>query len=431
MMILAAIGGLLSIGLLGVVVVQQFRAVQLRDARDIGSAYIQGFLTPYVQEAHDTGRLSDMSALDLMRTVGTFSTARQFEALRIRAPDGSIIFASDAATVALAESPDDFLRAQGGEAVAELHWPVNADRTASIPAIEIYAPIYDRTGETLIAVGEIYQDAGALLGERQRFEQKIWAAFGLASLGFVAMMLLIGQQHRQLIANLGRQRQIALHNAQLKVSAEAAWHKSSQSNEALLNQIGAELHDGPIQMLTLLTLMAPAPAPTALPDAGQSPGDVASAVLADLRRISGGLILPELGGMTVRETLMLAVTRHRNTTATEIACEIGLLPDSVDEQRKVCLYRIVQEGLNNTFRHGDGRSQSISAHQDGDTIIVTVRNSLDARGRQGDAHKGDAMRAPGLGVQGLRNRLKVFGGTLSALANDNGQFTLTAHLPLG
>jgi hypothetical protein len=114
MMIIAAIGGLVATGLLGVIVIQQFRAVQLRDARDIGSAYIQGFLTPYAQEAHDTGRLSDISALDLMRIVGTFSTARHFEALRIRAPDGSIIFSSDAANVVLAESPDDFLRARGG-----------------------------------------------------------------------------------------------------------------------------------------------------------------------------------------------------------------------------------------------------------------------------------------------------------------------------
>jgi signal transduction histidine kinase len=428
MMILAAIGGLLAIGLLGVIVVQQFRAVQLRDARDIGSAYIQGFLTPYAQEAHDTGRLSDMSALDLMRIVGTFSTARQFEVLRIRAPDGSIIFASDAANVALAESPDDFLRARGGEAVAELHWPVNADRSAGRPAIEIYAPIYDRTSQTLIAVGEIYQDAGALLGERQQFEQKIWAAFGLASLGFAAMMLLIGQQHRQLIANLARQRQIALHNAQLKVSAETAWRKSSQSNEALLNQIGAELHDGPIQMLTLLSLMAPAGAPAAA--RGEAPNSVAGAVLADLRRISGGLILPELDALTVSETLMLAVTRHRNTTGTEVVCDFGPLPDHADEQRKICLYRVVQEGLNNAFRHGDGREQTVTAAQTGGRIVLTVQNSVDTPAGAAKARHGTGQRHIGLGVQGLRNRLKVFGGTLDAQPHADRQFILKAHLPL-
>jgi hypothetical protein len=312
--------------------------------------------------------------------------------------------------------------------VAELHWPVNADRSAGHPAIEIYAPIYDPTTRTLIAVGEIYQDAGALLGERRQFEQKIWAAFGLASLGFAAMMLLIGQQHRQLIDNLARQRQIAVHNAQLKVSAETAWRKSSQSNEALLNQIGAELHDGPIQMLTLLSLMAPADTPAAAQ--GETPNSVAGAVLADLRRISGGLILPELDALTVSETLMLAVTRHRNTTGTEVVCDFGPLPDHVDEQRKICLYRVVQEGLNNAFRHGDGADQTVTAAQTGDKIVLTVQNGVDTPARAEKARHATGPRHIGLGVQGLRNRLKVFGGTLDAQPHPAGQFILTAHLPL-
>jgi signal transduction histidine kinase len=431
MIILAAIGGLLTMVLLGVIVVQQFRAVQLRDARDIGSAYIQGFLTPYAQEAHDTGQLSDMSELDLMRIVGTFSTARQFEALRIRAPDGSMIFASDAAGVALAEDPRDFVRATEGEAIAELHWPVRNAASNAGPAIEIYAPIYDRTNQKLIAVGEIYQDAQALLGERQQFERKVWAVFGLAAIGFLVMMLLVEHQHRQLITAVRHQQQIARHNKELKESTETAWRNSSQSNEVLLNQLGAELHDGPIQMLTLLSLMAPPAAVHGAAGAGQSPQDIAHAVLSDLRRISGGLILPELGDLTVRETLTLAITRHCNTTATDVVSDIGPLPDRVDDQRKVCLYRIVQEGLNNTFRHGDHRAPSVSAHQDGGTIIVTVRNGFDVQARTCAGTDGDAARRPGLGLQGIRNRLKVFGGTLSAMPDKDGQFTLTALLPVG
>jgi signal transduction histidine kinase len=417
-------GGLFVMALIATIIINQFRVVQLRDARDIGSAYIQGFLGPYAVEARAAGQLSMQSRTELMRLVGNLANAQRFVAVRIRDSAGGVIFASDTAVIMLAESPEGFLQALQGKAIAEIHWPDGADDAVLFPEVEIYAPIYHPDTDELIAVGEIYQDAQLLLAERQKFERLVWGAVGLASLGFVAMMFLIARQGKQLLANLAHQQDVAQQNAALRAAAETAWRSSSQSNEALLNQIGAELHDGPIQMLSLMALSAPA----AGQGAATTPGAVAQSVLADLRRISAGLTLPELGQLSVHETLMLAITRHGNATGTDVAFTAGDLPEDVDDQRKTCIYRVVQEGLNNALRHGGAKGQRVTAALQGDRLILTITDSGDDR----DTPPPLALRHhnTGLGIDGLRNRLKVFGGTLTAERLPGGGFVLRAELPL-
>ncbi|MGL5012549.1 MAG: sensor histidine kinase [Paracoccaceae bacterium] len=420
-----AIAGLIAMGLLAFVVTDQFRAVQLRDARDIGSAYVQGFLAPYAQEAHDNGQLSAVSRRTLMRLVGNLASARQFDAIRIRAPDRAVLFASDSTTAAITEDPAEFYTALKGEAVAEIHYPEARDDLSAHPKVEIYAPIYNETTNKLIAVGEIYQDARQLLAERAQFERRVWGAVSLATVGFLAMMSMIARQNRLLIGNLKHQREIAAQNNQLREAAETAWRSSSQSNEALLNQLGAELHDGPVQMLSLLALTA-APGPISGAAGEQSAQGIAQGVLADLRRISAGLTLPELGQLSVAETLMLAITRHANATASEVSHELGPLPDAIDDQRKTCIYRIVQEGLNNALRHGGGNGQRVTATVEGDSLRITVADSGRTEAENDDRN----VNHIGLGVTGLRNRLAVFGGTLETHRPPEGGFVLATKLPL-
>ncbi|NKB16080.1 MAG: hypothetical protein HC774_02945 [Sphingomonadales bacterium] len=395
-------------------------------AGDIGSAYVQGFLAPYAAAAHATGELSPQMQAELRALVGPIAAKRRFDAIRIRATDGRVMFASDSEAEALAESPDAFLQAASGVIIAEIHPPEGDIEHGSFPMVEIYAPIYDRTTAQLIAVGEIYQDARPILAERTTFERTVWGAVVLAILGFLAIMFVVARQHRQLVLQYEQQRAVAAQNQHLHAQANAAWQSSGQTHEALLNHLGAELHDGPIQMLSALALMKePVTANGAAP--GPLAQTVARDVLTDLRRISSGLILPDLGRLSVRATLILAISRHTHATGTEVALDFGPLPDSIDDQRKTCIYRIVQEGLNNAHRHGGGVDQRVRAHLAEDALHIAV---IDAGRPSHKTCAGAAMRNLGLGVDGLRNRLKIFGGRLEAAPVDSGGFILSAILPL-
>jgi signal transduction histidine kinase len=159
-----------------------------------------------------------------------------------------------------------------------------------------------------------------------------------------------------------------------------------------------------------------------------APQNIAQAVLADLRRISAGLSLPELGQLSVRETLLLATERHERATGTPVSVMFDHLPDRVDDQRKTCIYRIVQEGLNNAQRHGGGRGQRVSAGLVDGQLTLSVSDDGPAR----DTTPAQIPRGnhAGLGLDGLRNRLKVFGGALTTEVTATGGFVLRTTLPM-
>jgi signal transduction histidine kinase len=73
---------------------------------------------------------------------------------------------------------------------------------------------------------------------------------------------------------------------------------------------------------------------------------------------------------------------------------------------KICVYRFIQEGLNNAFRHAGGIGQSVRCRCDSGSLLVSVRD----RGA-GGPHSAEE-REVGLGLTGLRERVESLGGVL-------------------
>jgi signal transduction histidine kinase len=83
-------------------------------------------------------------------------------------------------------------------------------------------------------------------------------------------------------------------------------------------------------------------------------------------------------------------------------------------------YRVLQEGLTNALRHGDG-SARVSVQREGQTLCLEVRNRC--------SRSPSAVAGAGQGLAGMRERVRLFGGQLStATASD--EFVLTVKLPL-
>ena len=79
--------------------------------------------------------------------------------------------------------------------------------------------------------------------------------------------------------------------------------------------------------------------------------------LTEVRNISRGLSLPHLEDVTLEQTILLAVTLHREQTGGRVELTTTALPNPVPQAVKVCVYRVVQESLTNGFRHGKGIDQ--------------------------------------------------------------------------
>jgi signal transduction histidine kinase len=93
------------------------------------------------------------------------------------------------------------------------------------------------------------------------------------------------------------------------------------------------------------------------------------------------------------------------------------LPIGVD----LSAYRVVQEALTNSLKHGNGAPATVTLRYAGDTLAVEVADE----GRAASVTDG------GHGLIGMRERVGIFGGTFEAGPRESGGFVVRVLLPLG
>ena len=93
------------------------------------------------------------------------------------------------------------------------------------------------------------------------------------------------------------------------------------------------------------------------------------------------------------------------------------LPRAID----LSAYRIVQEGLTNALKHAHASQADVSFHYGSDELQIEVRDNGEGRSTS------DGL---GHGLVGIRERVKIYGGEMTAGAAPEGGFVLGARLPL-
>jgi signal transduction histidine kinase len=97
------------------------------------------------------------------------------------------------------------------------------------------------------------------------------------------------------------------------------------------------------------------------------------------------------------------------------------LPRALD----LSAYRIVQEGLTNALKHAHASRADVLIRYGAHELQIDVRN--DGNSEASDDREHDGL---GYGLVGVRERVKVYGGEMSARTQSDGGFLLTARLPL-
>jgi PAS domain S-box-containing protein len=135
-------------------------------------------------------------------------------------------------------------------------------------------------------------------------------------------------------------------------------------------------------------------------------------------------LLDELGLAIALEWLVDGFAR-RSGIAVELAVDeaVGRLPEAIE----LALYRVAQEGLGNVHRHAGSAMARVALSRKGDAVILRVEDHGHGLPRTGG---GDDTPAPtGVGLAGMRERLRPLGGHLALASSDRGT-TLTAVVPL-
>ncbi|QFG22518.1 sensor histidine kinase [Actinomadura sp. WMMB 499] len=107
-----------------------------------------------------------------------------------------------------------------------------------------------------------------------------------------------------------------------------------------------------------------------------------------------------------------------------VTFEVDGMPPGLSEGRQLTVFRIVQEALTNTLKHGGPRvSATVRLRYGGDAVEIRVDD--DGRG----AAASDDGR--GHGLVGMRERAAVYGGTVRAAPRAGGGFGVLARIPTG
>lgn len=402
-------------------IVSQFRATLLNTYAEIVEIHANEFLEPYASAFARNGTAVQPQLANLETAVARHLSQPPAIVLQIRQLDGRLIYSSD-------PGPSTWSGSFDARRVPQIETVSQAKGVSPLPLpyLEIYVPILDPDKGTPVAVAKLYVDAREIAADANVFEHRVRLAIGIAMLAVIAMLAFSARQSEELRARLKAEQVLVDQNRTLRLEAEQARLDAAQANEQTLNFVGAEIHDGPVQLLSLASLMAGGPGPAA-PAGDRSPASLIGQAVADLRRISAGLILPELEPLDLMQVVSLAVRQHCALTGASVAFDCdraGPIP-SLSMPLRTCIFRVVQEGLTNATRHGGAGPVTLGLALNDLLLVITVES--------GDAPQKPAAAAEigqKLGLHGMKRRLGAFNG--HATLHRNGMRpVLEVTLPLG
>ncbi|WP_251061534.1 sensor histidine kinase [Streptomyces sp. ISL-100] len=230
--------------------------------------------------------------------------------------------------------------------------------------------------------------------------------------------------------------------AQRRLVEQETISEAERSRRTLLEErtrIARELHDVVAHHMSVITVQADS-APYRVgglsPEAREEFASIAASAresLTEMRRLLSVLRSEDATGerapqpgldrlqQLVEATVRAGVPAELSLTAS--LAVPGQLPQSVD----LSAYRIVQEALANVVRHAPGARTRVSVSSDGTDLTVLVVNGPPF----GPSSTVEASGAGGHGLVGMRERVRLTGGTLDTGPLPDGGFRVAARLPLG
>ena len=387
--------------------------------------YMDSIIAPRVQELGQTSRVRVLDNLFENSELG-----RRILSFKVWKEGGLIAYSSHPSTIGKRFPVTPHLqRAWHGEVTAEFDQLVDEEdameraQADDRPLLEMYSPIREANTGRIIAVAEFYETADELMQNLFRARLHSWlVVFGatvlmLAALSGIVMRgsRTIEQQRTQLQARVEELSSLLDQNEDLRRRLQMSSNRVAEINERYLRRIGADLHDGPAQLVSfaLLRLDSLRSALRREHPERKEPEEIGSInealreAMGEIRELSAGLTLAKLEEMSPLTVLKEIIGAHEKRTETQVALTVESIPDELPLPLKISLFRFVQEALNNSFRHADGVEQHVSCRIDGDELELQVCD-----GGPGFEPETAAREGGGLGLIGLRDRIESLGATL-------------------
>lgn len=195
-------------------------------------------------------------------------------------------------------------------------------------------------------------------------------------------------------------------------------------------RVAREIHDGLGQELAAAKMIVDG---LAQQNSGGGKGQAAAEAselidraIQQVRSLSHLLHPPLLDEVGLLSALRWYLDGFTKRSGIEITLDVPASLQRLTSELETAVFRIVQEALTNVFRHSGARKCSVAISEQGEQLLVTVVDDGKGVGEQVAQLQPDSI---GIGIGGMRQRAKEFGGELRVI-NVNPGTRVEAMIPV-
>ncbi|UIJ81502.1 sensor histidine kinase [Rhizobium leguminosarum] len=439
-------GGLISIAAMFVVVFFVSHLIEEAVIHNSGAAtalYVDSVIAPLLPDMQTESLLDEASAQALDETLGQGALGKRLVSFKLWRSDGTILYSNEKELVGRKFAVSDKLqRAFAGSLVAryEIASDPESDNERALgkPLMEIYNPVLQPWSGQAVAVLEFYETAEGLGDSLAHARLRSWGAVAaLTATFFLVLSVLVFRgsrtieaQRKDLKERVDELSALLTENRGLQRRLQRASQRAAALNETYLRSIGADLHDGPAQHIAYASLRLDSDVlinASTQPEARERElawirSSLAEA-MTEIRNICSGLVLPQIEKSSISEIVMRIVDAHQHKTETLVETMVDEDGPELPPAVKICIYRFIQEALNNAYRHGGGVQQAVSAVSRKGHVRVEVSD-------HGDGFDPTEVRPTSLGLVGLRERVDSLGGSFDIKTGEEGTIVTMIFEPM-
>jgi len=336
---------------------------------------------------------------------------------------------------AAALEPEEAAPFQDLRSQIEAYWKV-LDRTFAWSAEERdryrYAFFYEELVPRRTSMLQIADRIEALNEEAlRRGDVKLGDLFGRLQFGLLAMIAvtLVGGATLAMFTTFhilkleGEVQRRLKESVHSQASLQELSARLVRAQEEERRALSRELHDEVAQAFSAVLMEAenlldldPAPEVRAHLDSIRGVAEKGMNEIRNMALLLRPSMLDDFGLLPALEWQAREIGR-RTGLRVQVASEMsGELP----EEHKTCVYRVVQEALNNCAQHAQASAVQVSVRQENGQILVTV---------QDDGSGFDPERVRGLGLLGMEERTRHLGGTFNVDSRPGRGTLLRVTLP--
>ena len=213
---------------------------------------------------------------------------------------------------------------------------------------------------------------------------------------------------------------------------ELSWHLLRVQDDER-RRIARELHDSAGQMLAVLGMnlsslseMALSTAPD-FAERAESCQELIRRLQQEIRTTSYLLHPPLLEEAVLAAALDWYVDGLHARSGLEISLDVSEDLERLPDNLELVVFRIVQEALTNVHRHSGGNTGAICISRQGKNVIVEIKDN--GRGIEPTKLAEIQTRGSGVGIRGMRERIKQFQGSLD-IQSDRSGTRIVATIPI-